>query len=174
MTHVGRGRTATDASRADFKPMVAGAIPAGGTTFPISERTPAARTRRAPGPVDGRFDSNCGSPSTHAGDGRRTAGRWGNLKGSVDQRADGRWRARPPPLPSGEGCTVAPGTGRTQPPSSPAPWRRDRTIAARVRPDRVSRRSCGRMPRPDQPEPGPADWRTGRERPVPRQQRTPD
>ncbi len=58
-----------------FKPRVAGSNPAGGTTFPISERRSAAQTRRAPGPVAGRFDSNYGLPSAHAGDGWRTAGR---------------------------------------------------------------------------------------------------
>ncbi len=65
-----------------FKPRVAGSNPAGGTTFPISERTSAARTRRAPGPGAGRFDSNYGLPSAHAGDGWRMAGRRGNLGGA--------------------------------------------------------------------------------------------
>jgi len=76
--------------------------------------------------------------------------------------------------PRGGSCIDTPGPGRTQPPSSPASWRRDRSIAPRVRPHPVSRRSSGRMTGPDQAEPGPADWRSGRESPGPRWQRTPD
>ncbi|MHB1525677.1 MAG: hypothetical protein ACYCZN_05300 [Candidatus Dormibacteria bacterium] len=55
-------------------------------------------TKRALGPVDSNFDSGLdsdyGRPSAHAGEHRRTAGRRGNLEGSVYQRADGRWVAQ--------------------------------------------------------------------------------
>ena len=81
-----------------FKPRVAGSNPAGGTTFPISERTSITMTKRTLGPVDSNFDSsldsNYGRPSAHAGEHRRTAGRRANLEGSVHQRADGRWVAQ--------------------------------------------------------------------------------